>query len=563
METTDLKIVENKENLKVGTVLGIVFISFIVIFFILFLGITLYISSSDKIITGIYIKGAEVAGLTKKQAIEKVTNEFNNVLPNNLTVVHGEYETQLNLDDLGANLNIEEAVNRAYNIGRDSNIFKNMGTIIKNLVAVSDLELNVTVNTEQCTSILNDISTKLPDTVVQSSYYVEGNKLIITRGKSGNVVDVTPSIENIKNKIQDLTYASSKIELVTVAKDPDAIDIDKIHNEIYKEPVNAYYTTNPYVVYPHENGVDFNISVDEAKAMLNEVKDEYEIPLKYTAPSVTTNMIGTEAFPDLLAKFSTNYNARDTDRTTNLRLAAEKINGTVLMPGETFSYNTVVGERTIAAGYKEAAMYQNGEVVDGLGGGICQISTTLYNAVLYSNLEIVERRNHQFVPSYAKAGRDATVVYGMTDFKFKNTRKYPVRIVATAKDGIATVSIYGIKEDAEYEFKFTTKTVATIPYTTEYVDDSTLPTGTEKVIQKGTNGLKTETYITKTLNGKTVSTTLLSKDTYSAMTRIVKRGTGASSTPQTEDKEITKENEENTQSTNTTNTEVVNTEVEN
>ena len=262
METTDLKIVENKENLKVGTVLGIVFISFIVIFFILFLGITLYISSSDKIITGIYIKGVEVAGLTKEQAIEKVTNEFNNVLPNNLTVVHGEYETQLNLEDLGANLNIEEAVNRAYNIGRDSNIFKNMGTIIKNLVSVNDLNLNVTVNTEQCTSILNDISTKLPDTVVQSSYYVEGNKLIITRGKSGNVVDVTPSIENIKNKIQDLTYASSKIELVTVAKDPEAIDIDKIHNEIYKEPVNAYYTTNPYVVYPHENGVDFNISVE-------------------------------------------------------------------------------------------------------------------------------------------------------------------------------------------------------------------------------------------------------------------------------------------------------------
>lgn len=491
METTDLKIVENKENLKVGTVLGIVFISFIVIFFILFLGITLYISSSDKIITGIYIKGVEVAGLTKKQAIEKVTNEFNNVLPNNLTVVHGEYETQLNLDDLGANLNIEEAVNRAYNIGRDSNIFKNMGTIIKNLVAVSDLELNVTVNTEQCTSILNDISTKLPDTVVQSSYYVEGNKLIITRGKSGNVVDVTPSIENIKNKIQDLTYASSKIELVTVAKDPDAIDIDKIHNEIYKEPVNAYYTTNPYVVYPHENGVDFNISVDEANAMLNEVKDEYEIPLKYTAPSVTTNMIGTEAFPDLLAKFSTNYNARDTDRTTNLRLAAEKINGTVLMPGETFSYNTVVGERTIAAGYKEAAMYQNGEVVDGLGGGICQISTTLYNAVLYSNLEIVERRNHQFVPSYASAGRDATVVYGSIDFRFKNTRNYPVKILCTVSGGVAKCEIYGLKENPDYDVEITSR-----------------------VTQTTATSIKSETYKTVRQNGQVISSERINKDTY-------------------------------------------------
>lgn len=491
METTDLKIVENKENLKVGTVLGIVFISFIVIFFILFLGITLYISSSDKIITGIYIKGVEVAGLTKEQAIEKVTNEFNNVLPNNLTVVHGEYETQLNLDDLGANLNIEEAVNRAYNIGRDSNIFKNMGTIIKNLVSVNDLDLNVTVNTEQCTSILNDISTKLPDTVVQSSYYVEGNKLIITRGKSGNIVDVTPSIENIKNKIQDLTYASSKIELVTVAKDPEAIDIDKIHNEIYKEPVNAYYTTNPYVVYPHENGVDFNISVDEAKAMLNEVKDEYEIPLKYTAPSVTTNMIGTEAFPDLLAKFSTNYNARDTDRTTNLRLAAEKINGTVLMPGETFSYNTVVGERTIAAGYKEAAMYQNGEVVDGLGGGICQISTTLYNAVLYSNLEIVERRNHQFVPSYAKAGRDATVVYGSIDFKFKNTRNYPVKILCTVSGGVAKCEIYGLKENPDYDVEITSR-----------------------VTETTATSIKSETYKTVRQNGQVISSERINKDTY-------------------------------------------------
>lgn len=491
METTDLKIVENKENLKVGKVLGIVFISFIVIFFILFLGITLYISSSDKIITGIYIKGVEVAGLTKEQAIEKVTNEFNNVLPNNLTVVHGEYEAQLNLEDLGTNLNIEEAVNRAYNIGRDSNIFKNMGTIIKNLVSINDLDLNVTVNTEQCTSILNDISIKLPDTVVQSSYYVEGNKLIITRGKSGNVVDVTPSIENIKNKIQDLTYASSKIELVTVAKDPDAIDIDKIHNEIYKEPVNAYYTTNPYVVYPHENGVDFNISVDEAKAMLNEVKDEYEIPLKYTAPSVTTNMIGTEAFPDLLAKFSTNYNARDTDRTTNLRLAAEKINGTVLMPGETFSYNTVVGERTIAAGYKEAAMYQNGEVVDGLGGGICQISTTLYNAVLYSNLEIVERRNHQFVPSYASAGRDATVVYGSIDFRFKNTRNYPVKILCTVSGGVAKCEIYGLKENPDYDVEITSR-----------------------VTQTTATSIKSETYKTVRQNGQVISSERINKDTY-------------------------------------------------
>ena len=232
METTELRIVENKKNLKVGTVLGIVFISFILIFFILFLGITLYISSSDKIITGMYIQGVEVSGLTQKQAIEKVQNEFKKVLPNNLTVVHNEYETQLNLEDLGTDLNIEEAVNRAYNIGRDSNIFKNMGTITKNLVTVNNLGINVTLNKEQCTNILNDISTKLPDTVIQSSYYVEGNKLIITRGKVGNVVDIEKTIKDIKNKIQDFSYASKKIELSTIEKKPEEINIDQIHSEI-------------------------------------------------------------------------------------------------------------------------------------------------------------------------------------------------------------------------------------------------------------------------------------------------------------------------------------------
>lgn len=491
METTELRIVENKKNLKVGTVLGIVFISFILIFFILFLGITLYISSSDKIITGMYIQGVEVSGLTQKQAIEKVQNEFKKVLPNNLTVVHNEYETQLNLEDLGTDLNIEEAVNRAYNIGRDSNIFKNMGIITKNLIKAYNLGINVTLNKEQCKEILNDISTKLPDTVIQSSYYVEGNKLIITKGKVGNVVNAEKTIENIKNKIQDFSYASKKIELITTEKTPEEINIDQIHSEIYKEPIDAYYSTNPYVVHPHENGVDFKISIDEAKAMLNEVKDEYEIPLKYSLPKVTTNMIGTEAFPNLLGKFSTTYSARNANRTTNLRLAAEKINGTVLMPGEIFSYNTVVGKRTIAAGYKEAAMYQNGEVVDGLGGGICQISTTLYNAALYANMEIVERRNHQFVPSYSKAGRDATVVYGSIDFRFKNTRNYPVKILCTVSGGVAKCEIYGLKENPDYDVEITSQ-----------------------VTETTSTSIKSVTYKTVRQNGQVISSERINRDTY-------------------------------------------------
>lgn len=116
--------------------------------------------------------------------------------------------------------------------------------------------------------------------------------------------------------------------------------------------------------------------------------------MKITKPKVTTSQIGTEAFPDQLATFRTNYDGGDKDRTTNLQLACNKINGKVVMPNETFSYNKTLGARTAAAGYKNAKVYEAGQVVDGIGGGICQISTTLYNAVLRANLEIVERRNH-------------------------------------------------------------------------------------------------------------------------------------------------------------------------
>ena len=264
-----------------------------------------------------------------------------------------------------------------------------------------------------------------------------------------------------------------------------------IYKEIHKEPEDAYYTKNPYTVHPSKNGVDFAISLDDAKKLLASSDKEIEIKLKTTYPKVTTNMIGTEAFPDLLATFSTKFNAGYTARVTNLKLAGKKINGTVLLPGETFSYNGVVGKRTVAAGYKEAPIYLNGKEVNGLGGGICQISTTLFNAALYSNLGIVEVHNHQFVPGYSSTGRDATVSWGTKDFKFKNTRSYPVRITCTVSGGTATVNIYGLKEQNE-------------PQVDVYV---TINSKTEKYT-------KSTTYRRLKQNGKTISTEKIYTCTY-------------------------------------------------
>ena len=284
---------------------------------------------------------------------------------------------------------------------------------------------------------------------------------------------------------------NNSIEISVTPSSPTELNIDNIYNEVHKDAINASFTKEPLAVTPSKNGIDFSVSLDEAKAKLAESEKECVIPLKVVYPSVTTNMIGTEAFPDRLSTFSTNYAASNVNRTTNLRLAANKINGTVLMPGETFSYNQVVGERTIAAGYKEAPIYVSGRVEDGLGGGICQITTTLYNAAVFANLEIVERTNHQFVPSYVGAGRDATVVYGAIDFKFKNNRNYPIKIICSVSGGVANFQILGLKTSEDYDVEVYSR-----------------------ITSQSAGYTNSETYKVLKQNGSVVRQELLSKDTY-------------------------------------------------
>ena len=472
-------------------IFGICVLVFIIILCIAFLIFTFVNSQNENIVSGVSTKGVDVSGLSTEEAKETIQNYINENLPENINLVHNDYQTSIPLSALNVNFDIDSAVEQAYETGKSGNIFENSFTALKTWIDPIDIELTATLDEEQLRIALNDISSKLPDTVIESGYYIEGNNLIVTRGSEGNIVNVDQMCTYIKNGISNLTLKNRALDIATVSKQPSEINIEKIYTEIYKEPVDAYYTQNPFAVYPSENGLDFAISLDEAKEMLLEENSEYIIPLQILYPSVTTNMIGTEAFPDMLSTYSTRYSTRDRDRTTNLQLAASKINGTVLMPGETFSYNQVVGERTIAAGYKEAPIYVEGEVVDGLGGGICQITSTLYNAVLYANLEIVERSNHQFVPSYVTASRDATVVYGSIDFKFKNNRDYPIKLVCSVSGGIAKFDIYGLRTDNEYEVEISS-------YVTGSTADSTY----------------SEAYRILKQNGQVVSTELLSKDTY-------------------------------------------------
>ncbi len=524
----DIEKMDNKKSKKKYIVIACIIAAVVVIGVLLSTIFALVNIGNEKMISGISIEGIEVSGLTNEETKAKVEAIYNQKKEKEINIKYEDYESTLNPTLMEVEYNVDKAVETAYKIGRTENIFVNNYEILKTLIMKENVDVEMTLNEDVTKQNIQDISVNLPGVVIESSYSVEDDELIITKGKAGVIVDTDKLYEEVKENLNNINANDEIIEIPVSQKEPEEIDIQKIHDEIYKEAQDAYYTKNPFTVYPEVEGVDFD--VEAAKKILEEEKDEYVIKLKITKPKVTISQIGSEAFPDQLATFTTRYDVSDVDRSTNLRIACQKINGKVVLAGDTFSYNQALGKRTEAAGYKNGKVYEAGQVVDGIGGGICQISSTLYNTALLANLDIVERRNHQFVTSYVPAGRDATVVYGVTDFKFKNTRKYPVRIVASANNGIATISMYGIKEENEYTFKFSTKTVASIPTTTKYVEDASLPAGTEKVKQKGANGLKTETYITKMLNGKVISTKLLSKDTYDAMQRIVLKGTSGSTT---------------------------------
>ena len=523
----------NGEKKKKKWVLPAIILGIVIVFALIFSTIFALINiNNEKIISGISIEGIEISGLSKEEAKEKIESLYNEKKGQEIKLKYQEYESTLNPTIMEVNYDIDKAINEAYLTGRSNNIFVNNYQILITLITKKDINVDMSLNEDVTKQTIQDMQPNLPGVVVESTYAVEDDELIITKGKEGVSIDIDNLLQQLKERLDNINLNDEYIEIPVINRKPQEIDIQKIHDEIYKEAKDAYYTKDPFTVYPEVVGVDFN--VEEAKKILQEEKDVYVIPLILTQPKVTISQIGTEAFPDRLSYFTTMYDPGDRDRSTNLRLACEKLNGKVIMPGETFSYNKTLGPRTVAAGYKNGKVYENGKVVDGIGGGICQISSTLYNAVLMANLEIVERRNHQFVTSYVGPGRDATVVYGVTDFKFKNTRTYPIRLVASSKNGVATISIFGIKEEKEYTFEFRTSKISTIPFTTQYIEDNTLTAGKEVVEQKGSNGQITETYIIKKLNGKVVSTKLLSKDTYSAMTRIVKRGTkGATTTTPT------------------------------
>lgn len=285
-------------------------------------------------------------------------------------------------------------------------------------------------------------------------------------------------------------------------------------------------------------GAESGLAVDQEKLAADIAaalrKKDFDAVIEATANAVEPEFSEESAREKYktIASFTTKTTA-NSKRNTNVKLSAQAINGKILQPGEEFSFNDVVGQRTEAKGYKGAAAYNNGEVVEEIGGGVCQVSSTLYNVVVRAGLKTTVRRSHTFEPSYVTPGCDATVSWNGPDYKFVNNSSAAIGIRASYADQTVTISIYGIpvlEDGVKYTLE-SKKLKDMDPPAPTYEEDPTLEPGIEKPKSSGSHGSYWETRLVITKNGEEISREVEHNTTYKGHAPVILRNTSGSVAP--------------------------------
>lgn len=476
-----------------------------------------FAASYDKIYSNIGVGDVALGNKTQQEAYELLVENYGESLPT--IIVSAENETiEIPFTDI-AEYDFVKTSELVYQKGR-ANFLTSFFTYVTPFVK-RNVPIYVEINDARLENSLSALQSKIKNGYQKPTYKIEDTTLYVLTGHGGRAID----IENLKAQIiSGLEQNKSvSIEADIIDKEYEALNVDKVYNDIFCEPQDAYYDKENNCLVPHVDGHDFDKNT--AKKVLQDTKQdsEYSIPLSVVPANKTIEDLEDELFSDKLGTYSTNYSASNVNRSHNVALAASKLDGYIMMPGQVFSYNDVVGERTAARGFRNAAVYTANGVENGIGGGICQVSSTLYNSVLYANLEIVSRTNHSYTVSYAPKGQDATVSMGAIDFKFKNNHENPIMLKAYVGGGVCTISVYG-KKTEDFSVEVVSTVLSTTPYSVKYEDDPEMPLGEEKVKTEGMTGYTVSTVRHVTKNGKTI-TEKMPNSRYIPLTQVVIRGT--------------------------------------
>lgn len=393
--------------------------------------------------------------------------------------------------------------------------------------AIGKKKLPISIGDKQYELIYSDIMPKYDiDAIVEKAYNF---------GRDNGILKKYMIIKNGDNKKTEISlefsYSEEKLKEYEVKLQKDVTQAAK--------DASINVDGNNIIVKPETEGKTINLETldQELKENINgEIDSDSKVTVEVETAKPRVTKEALSKIKGVMGTFSTNYSTSAPGRCNNIEIATKALNGTIVMPGETFSFNDVVGPRTVERGYQEAGTYVGNKVEPGIGGGICQVSTTLYRAAMKANLRSTERTNHSMVVGYAQPGLDATVSYGYLDYKFKNVYDFPIYIKGTTAGKVVTYTIYGDSAALNGKtYDMANEILETIPPETKIVPDNTLPVGKEEKDGNGMTGYKVRSYQITYENGVEVKRDIIGTDSYASVGIIVRQGTqsGASSTQQT------------------------------
>ncbi len=549
-----------------------------------------FISYSGKIYPNIYISGISISGNNYEGATSIITEKIS--ILNELNLMYQDRKFPIKLIDIGFSYNLPESINLAYNYARTGNFLYDLKTRISLLFSKQNLNLKYNLNEDELKKSIAFISEDISEEALEPSITINGEDIVVSKGSVGKEVDQSLLIEIIKenlalNNQNDITIPVKIID-PTLTPDQETAYVARASKYLGKEinitfEYNTYNFKGPEIIqlldpssgYRNKNisdlinniaasverdpqnskfnfaggkVVEFQASLDgisvndqEFKSVLienlekladsDEKSINFSVPVNKTPPQITTDEVNNLGIEKLIGRGSSTYYHSITSRVHNVALAASRINGTLVKPGETFSFNQALGEVSGATGYQQAYIISEGRTILGDGGGVCQVSTTLFRALLDAGLTITERQSHAYRVSYyeqdSPPGLDATVYSPSPDLKFINDTPGHILIqaIADTKNYSLVFELYGTDDGRISTVSKPIVSNVSSPPEDLYQDDPTLPAGTIKQIDWKAWGAKVTFNYKVTKNGKEIiNKTFISN--YKPWQAIYLKGTG-------------------------------------
>lgn len=481
---------------------------------VIFFGYGLVLKGGDTIYPNVFVAGINVGGMTSEEAVAAVADAVAASYSSaTLDVQLPDRTLSFTPDQTNVALDADEAIAEAMAYGRSGNPFSAVLNYFscRSNERYIDLQTVLNLDTDYIRNRIDELAQEVETTLSPSKVDVNeaAGTITVQVGYPDRQLDTEGLYEAVYNAFMNSDFTTLTWDYQETPC--ELVDLTPYYEQYCTEVQNAEYDEETHTISEEVPGYGFDLEAAQQQLATAEPGSTVVIQMEDIEPEVTKLDLSSEMFGTALHKVSTKY-AVNSNRTNNLDLACKAINGTILNPGEIFSFNDVVGERTAAKGYLPATVFVTGGASESeLGGGVCQVASSIYYCSLFLNLEQVHREPHMYVVDYVDFGMDATVYWGSIDYQFKNTLDYPIKIQANIDGGTVNITFWG-PEELDFTVETDYEILETYPWTTVEQVDETKPVGYRERTVSPYTGYKVVAYITvKDLDGNVLE----SREVYS------------------------------------------------